>query len=194
MGGARLGGVGAVVGVAALAGCGGQDVNARPVLGGNVSIAALRASSPAAPPLLRDDEPTLRTVSRAAWRARRFEVPVDGTVHGPIRRWGLTPAGGSPRRSGLWPTLESALQVNGEPGRALTVEGWTAWIEALGEVACLPIDLVTAPGLGEGGRRASPWAMSKRYPESGEWTSVSAGDVLGAEREQPERPGPREEE
>jgi len=189
----HLAAVGAGAAVAALAGCGGQDLNARPVLGGNVSIAALRTGF-SVPPVLRDDEPTLRTVSRAAWRAHRFEVPVDGTVHGPIRRWGLTPASGNPRRSGLWPTLESSLQVSDGPGRALTVEGWTAWIEALGEVVCLPFDLVRRPGLGEGGRRASPWAMSKRYPESGEWTSVSAGDLLGAEEERREQPGPREEE
>jgi len=160
-------------------GCGGLDVNARPVLGGTVAIAALRAGDSAASEVLRGDEPSLRTVSRAEWSARRFEVPVDGTVHGPIRRWGLTAAGGNPRRSGLWPTLESSLRVSVEPGRSLAVEGWTAWAEALGEVVCLPLDLVTDPGLGKGGRRASPWAMAKRYPETGEWTSVSAAEVLG---------------
>ncbi|MFT5424894.1 MAG: hypothetical protein ACI89L_002697 [Phycisphaerales bacterium] len=178
--GGGLGGLLAAAFAGSLGGCGGQGLNARPVLGGTVTIAALREHSPSLlpePVVLKDDEPSLRTTSRAEWAAQRFEVPVDGTVHSPIRRWGLTPAGGNPRRSGLWPTLESSLRVSDGPGRALTVEAWTAWIEALGEVVCLPYDLVMAPGLGKRGRRASPWAMYKRYPESGEWTSVSAAQA-----------------
>lgn len=175
-----------------LGGCAGKDLNARAVLGGALRLTAFEAGAPVGAAGLVDDEPSLRTVSRAEWAGRRFEVPVDGTVHTAIRRWSMTPAGGNPRRSGLWPTLESSLRVSDAPGRALSVEAWTAWAEALGEVVCLPLEVLMAPGIGNAGNRASPWAMYKRYPETGEWTSVSAADVR-PKRQRGERPETAEE-
>ena|GEM_PF-3567730 len=157
-----------------------RDWNARPVLGGVEGVPGL-VVIPAGRPM--SDSASLRSVSRVEWDARRVVVPVDGTVHGPIYRWGWTPARQGSRRQGLWPTPESAVRLDSGPEGELRREAVWAPVEALGEVVLLALDVVLdvarGEGLGEGARRASPWALHKRYPETGEWRNVSGASLRG---------------
>lgn len=171
-----------------------RDWNARPVLGGVEGVPGL-VVIPVRRPM--SDSASLRSVSRVEWDARRVVVPVDGTVHGPIYRMGRTPARLGSRRQGLWPTPESAVRLDSGPDGELRREALWAPLEALGEVVLLPlgvaVDVVRGSGLGEGARRASPWALHKRYPETGEWRNVSGASLRGRDDAAPapaEAPGP----
>ncbi|MFG0306795.1 MAG: hypothetical protein ACF8Q5_11340 [Phycisphaerales bacterium JB040] len=175
-------------------GCGGvgsggwaRDLNARPTLGGSEQVPGLVAI-PVRQPM--SDTPSLRSVSRVEWSARRVVVPVDGTAHTPIHRWGWTPAGDGARRQGLWPTAQTALRLDSGPASELRSEALWAPLEALGEALLLPIDLVL--NVGASTRRASPWALHKRYPETGEWRNVSGAELRGRDdaAPSPEPPPP----
>lgn len=124
-----------------LAGCV-RALNDRPVLGGNTPLPAIAGEVPTS----GDRGAATHTrLDRVNWRARVVLVPVDGAVHGPSWRSYRTRAGDAARQAGLYPTAETALEIDGGSWRANATAAAFEHLGALGEVALMPVRAFTDP-------------------------------------------------
>jgi len=132
----------------ALTGCARDRLNDRNTLGGSTSLAFLQDHTPGEPV---SDQPSDAGLDRAAWRPTTLLVPVDGTPHSPTYASARRPIKlDQPRRIGLHPTPESALDLHSNQGeRALEIAGQP--FVALADVALLPFRAVIRP----------PWTWSQ---------------------------------
>jgi hypothetical protein len=144
----------------ALTACGLRDANHRTILGGSASFSELAHDAPAAAE--RHDPASVLGPDRGTWVPTVFAVPVDGTVHGPIRTRRLALTRATPRQKGLEPTLDSALDLNGAAG-AQAAEGFIAPLAAGLDAALLPVSLALRP---PPAATTSPRTLYKRYPDS----------------------------
>ena len=112
-----------------------------------------------------DAEPTTR-FDRGDWDARTFLVPVDGTVHTPTLTFTMlneTEAGG--RREGLYPTVESALELDSDACSAIG-RGVTAPVASLVNIALMPLLAILDPAWE---LQTSPEQLYKRWPAAEWW-------------------------
>lgn len=124
-----------------------RHLNERPTLGNAVHTATFRADptgGPTTTPPQRTSEHT-SNLNRSGWPGHVFLVPVDGTVHGPVRHRDLSFTKTTRRQEGLFPTVESALDLDGDTGHPQALEGMLAPFAAAAELAWMPISLVLEP-------------------------------------------------
>lgn len=172
-----------VLGVApmafALTGCV-SDVNSRVVLGSNVAIdggAGGGASSSNA---------SLHGLDRSNWGSTTIRVPVDGTVHRATYVSRHLYDDSLARQKGLYPTSETALELDGSRGMgAAEVAAQPGW--ALLDVALLPVRIAMDPPWEP---QQSPRRVYKRQQPGGWLTggSASAQPVEAAEQAAPSEP------
>lgn len=146
-----------------------SDLNNRNVLGSNVAIdggpgAGVTASGA-----------NLHGLDRSNWDGTTIRVPVDGTAHRATyagrRLYDNTLA----RQKGLYPTAESALELEGSWGLgAAEVAAQPGW--AMLDVALLPVRIGMDPPWE---RRQSPARVYKRQPPGGWLTGGRAAGVDG---------------
>ncbi len=164
-----------VVLAAALAapGCA-RHLNERPTLGNAVHTATFRTAEWASPAPGTPERTASVGASpdRSGWPARVFLVPVDGTVHGPVRHGAVAITDDTRRQQGLFPTVDSALDLKGRAGGAEALEGVLAPFAAAVELALLPVSLVVEPPFSDA---QSPAGLHKRTPRHA-WSSAPIGE------------------
>lgn len=119
--------------LAGLVGCS-TDVNARRTIGGERGLEALGLPDEVRP--LADAGLTTR-LDRGDWTPVEFRVPVDGTVHGPLWKTPTRFDDDQRRAHGLFPTAESALELNGDR--------WDDRVRSLMDPAVAVLDLALLP-------------------------------------------------
>jgi hypothetical protein len=148
--------------VGALAGGCSRDGNDRGVLGARTAVLADRH--------VRLQDAPLTTLDRRDWPVVRVESPVDGVVHGPLRRFGPGTREDDPaRRAGRFPTAESALDLETDRGGLDLLGGLGG---ALGELAWMPVDTVLDP---PGSARQRVWLWKRSRPAEGSLGWLSGG-------------------
>ncbi len=140
-----------------LAGCT-TDLNARTTIGAAQTLPAL-APAEAAPP---ENAVTAR-LDRGDWEPIEFRVPVDGVVHAPLWRSGVSFDDDPARQHGLYPTAETALQL-GEDGGVIARGMLVEPARTLFDLFAMPVRMVFDPPWE---RTQSP-SMFKRW-HAGEW-------------------------
>ncbi|MEQ8770996.1 MAG: hypothetical protein RIB60_10870 [Phycisphaerales bacterium] len=147
-----------------------RQLNERPTLGNAVHTATFRTAEWAdrAPGVPARTAPVDASPDRADWPARVFLVPVDGTVHGPVRHGSVSLTADTHRQQGLYPTVESALDLEGDTGGAQALEGVLAPFAATAELALMPVSLVLEPPFKNA---QSPAGLHKRTPRHA-WSSA----------------------
>ena len=150
---------------AALSGC--VDTNSRTVLGENQEIASFEPwkGLPAEYPV---DGVSVLGVDRANWAPSVFMVPVDGTYHRPTYADGLFLTNVTRRQRGEYPTLESAMDMDGsEFGDTADCqrfeEGFLVPLRALAEGIAIPVRLIGEPQTWE---YVSPRHNYERWPKT----------------------------
>ncbi len=164
--------------------CGCADLNSRPVLGGRTALPAVTPSREAGGGHGRDVA-SVRSWDRSNWGSTVVVVPVDGTVHAPTyargRLYDLEPT----RRKGLYPTVESAMELD-EPGSRLMrgAEVVAQPFRGLVEVGLMPVRAVVSPPWS---RRQSPAGVYKRQPPGG-WLTGGAAAPMDDDGDGGEKP------
>ncbi len=136
----------------ALASCG-SSLNSRDTIGASVELPALSPDDAASVRIADLQTKPLTTIGRADFAQRRFVVPVDAVRHQPTGLLtGLPEAGDSHswRDAGLYPTVEDALDVQGDPAFEAR-NAFAGPLAAALELAFTPIGLVIAP----------PWSLTQ---------------------------------
>ena len=149
-----------------------RHLNERPTLGNAVHTGTLDPATWAHAEGTVPDRTSDLGTDRAAWPAHVFLVPVDGTVHGPVRHRRVRLADGTRRQQGLYPTVESALDLQGDDRGALMLEGVLAPFAATFELAMLPVSAIAQPPFTD---RQSPGELHKRSGEQA-WSSAPGAD------------------
>ncbi len=163
----------ALVSALTASGCA-RQLNERPTLGNAVHTATLRTNEWASPPAAVPECTSAHAAgpNRSGWPARVFLVPVDGTVHGPVRHGTIALTDDTRRQQGLYPTPESALDLEGDARGALALEGVLAPFSAMAELALMPVSLVLEPPFKDD---QSPGWLHKRTGQHA-WSSAPMAD------------------
>ena len=160
-----------------------RDRNARETLGGVLVTGSLDGAEGAVAvgPSVGMD--------RAAWPVVVFEVPVDGTVHGPTHGGWVRFTDATARQRGLFPTIETALELDGDVGEPQALEGLWGPVAAGGEILWMPVGVVMGPPWAE---RQSPRGLYKRSRQGGWHSGVveSAGAPAAGALVEPAVEGP----
>ena len=161
-----------------ISGC--ADINQRNRLGNAVDLPAL--DGPEVGTAYPEPEqawtgPGQRTtrVDRGAWAPVEFLVPYDGTVAGPSYAGWPVLASETRRQQNLYPTPESALDLNGTNHGTQVFEGPVAVASALADTALIPVRLIIEPLWI---RKTAPAVLYKRTEQSENW---SPGPIEGGE-------------
>lgn len=144
-----------------VSGCGyDRSLSARNVLGGNTAIGSLSGASTSLP-LESASTPTV-SMSRVEWEPIDFVVPVDGTVHGPLWRVSVRAEDDAPRSKGLYPTAESALDLD-KHSWASAHEALLEPFVAVGNVIAMPVlAIMDPPGNHQSPSKKSLYKRSER--------------------------------
>jgi len=155
-----------------LTGC--TDINARTTIGAEREIPALAATDTLAG--AGAGETPLTRLDRGDWAPIEYRLPVDGTVHPPAWRSHARFSDEQRRQHGLYPTAESALDLDAPRGEQ-ALRGVTEPARALADVFIMPVRMVLDPvwDLEQSPRLYKRW-------RSGEWL---AGPMPDAVRDEP---------
>lgn len=155
----------------ALSGC--VDTNDRLPVGDTLIVEGIAppvvAAVDAPPATPRpDDGPSVIGLQRENWASRPFEVPFDGTRHHPHYRGELRYTDQIARQRNEYPTLSSALDLNGDE------YGSSAWWDRLGEVVVTPFfalgeGLLIVPKLVGEPPALEEWSPSEPYERASAW-------------------------
>jgi len=147
-------------------------VNKRTVLGGGTELEAIAAEP--APQIAYVPADRL---DRGGWDAQTFLVPVDGTVHTPhwrtLRQDNTTD---KPRRKGLFPTAESALDLETDAA-VLWREAGVAFPLTLLDMGFIPLNAARNPPWA---RRQSPQWLHKRFDQDRWYAGPMPGEDADA--------------
>jgi len=151
----------------ALGGCV-SDHNARLELGSNVVIDRVSERSHG----VDDDAPSVHGLDRSNWESISVRVPVDGTVHRPTYARTRLYDESLARQKGLYPTSETALELEGASGLAaaeIAAQPFHVFVGA----ALVPLRVAMDPPWE---RAQSPRTVYKRRAPGG-WLTGGAAPV-----------------
>lgn len=156
---------------ALLTGCS-TDLNSRSTIGAVRTVPAL---APAAEPGADTGPgPATARLDRGDWAAVEFRVPVDGTVHAPLLTTEPSFGDDHPRAHGLYPTADSALDLQNDPGGE-AARGVVEPIRAMIDLAILPVRAILDPAW----QKTQSPSMYKRW-HSGEFLAGPLPEDVGA--------------
>ncbi len=141
------------------------DSNSRTTIGQTITLPALEPSRPI-PEEYPQDGPSLAGLDRSNWGAMTFLVPVDGTHHRPTYADALFLTDVTRRQRGEYPTIESALDLDGsEQGTTAShqrfAEGFIVPARAMLDAVTIPVRLIGEPQTWE---MVSPRDSYERQP------------------------------
>jgi len=150
---------------ALLAGC--VDSNSRATVGESIVLPAMQPSAPI-PDEYPQDGSSLTGLDRSNWTAMTFLVPVDGTHHRPTYADAFFIADVTRRQRGEYPTLESALDLDGSKygdcaSQQRFAEGFLVPARAMLDAVAMPVRLVGEPQTWE---YVSPKISYERQPKN----------------------------
>ena len=136
-----------------------------------------------------DDGPSVVGLQRDHWAAQSFEVPFDGTRHHPHYRGELRFTGQIARQRNEYPTLSSALDLNGDES------GSAAWWDRLAEVVVMPFfafgeGLLIVPKLVGEPPALEEWSPSEAYERTTAWGARARDRVKPPFVTEPDGPQP----
>lgn len=156
-------------GAAIVTGC--TPFNERNTIGAGSTIEPIAGASPDIAVDKTDDPPSISRLERSNWPKSQFLVPVDGAGHQPTYRLDYREVLFTNRQKGLFPTPESAMDLDGKPGQEILGEEIAETggqpLVALGNAIIVPGWMIVSP---PGRLKRSPSWNYQRWP-SDTWTS-----------------------
>lgn len=161
----------AAITLALLAG-GCVDRNDRLVIGDLHTPEAVQAGDAAPETARPDDAPSLRGLDRSHWAPSDYAAAYDGTRHRPHYRTDLRFTNVTARQLNRYPTLLSALELNGDEFDG--ERDGRAWAQRLAEVGAAPFHaalegVLIAPKLIGEPQTLEEWSPDERYERRPNW-------------------------
>lgn len=116
--------------------------NERAAIGQGTEIDPINQTGQAPAITTTDDPPSITSLDRSGWTKQTFLVPVDGAGHQPTGRHDYSEVKFTDRQKGIYPTAETALDLDGKPEHRILSEEIT---ESVGGPIVGVYDVVTMP-------------------------------------------------
>lgn len=116
--------------------------NERNTIGQSTQINPINQTGQAPAIDMTDDATSISSLDRSSWQKTQFLVPVDGAGHQPTGRHDYREVVFTNRQKGIYPTAESAMDLDGKPQREILGEEIA---ETAGAPLVAMLDLISMP-------------------------------------------------